>query len=93
MKYLGATDWFVRAPFVIEGIIIGAVSAGIATGLLALLYNRLVDAIGQDIIRILSVPVVSADYLIPNLLIIFMSLGVGIGTCGSIISIRRFLDR
>lgn len=93
MKYLGATDWFVRAPFVLEGVIIGALSAGIATGLLAVLYRKFIDTIGPDIMRILSVPIISPDYLIPNLLMIFLSLGIGIGTCGSIISIRKFLDR
>lgn len=93
MKYLGATDWFVRAPFLFEGIILGAISAGIATGLMYIIYNRITALIGSDIIRVLSVPVVPADYLISNLLVIFLSLGVGIGTCGSIISIRRFLDR
>ncbi|MBQ6621700.1 MAG: permease-like cell division protein FtsX [Mogibacterium sp.] len=93
MKYLGATDWFVRAPFILEGILIGAVSAGIATGLMYLIYDRVTDIIGPDVMRVLSVPVVSTAYLIPNLLIIFISLGVGIGTCGSIISIRKFLDR
>lgn len=93
MKYIGATDWFVRAPFLIEGIIIGIVSSLIATGLMYLIYERLVALFGDDIMRILSVPVLTSAYLIPNLAIIFASLGVGIGTCGSIISIRRFLDR
>lgn len=93
MKYIGATDWFVRAPFLIEGIIIGIMSSLIATGLMYLIYERLVALFGDDIMRILSVPVLTSSYLIPNLAIIFASLGIGIGTCGSIISIRRFLDR
>ena len=93
MKYLGATDWFVRAPFVLEGIILGTVSAAVATGILGALYIRFVKSIGPDILRVLSVPVISAKYLMPNLLIIFLTLGVGIGTCGSIISIRKFLDK
>lgn len=93
MKYLGATDWFVRAPFVLEGVILGTLSAAVATGLLGFLYTKFVDGIGPDIMRVLSVPVISANYLLPNLLIIFLALGVGIGTCGSIISIRKFLDR
>ena len=93
MKYLGATDWFVRAPFVLEGIILGTVSAAVATGILGALYIRFVKSIGPDILRVLSVPVISAKYLMPNLLIIFLALGVGIGTCGSIISIRKFLDK
>lgn len=93
MKYLGATDWFVRGPFLLEGIILGLISSAIATGLMYLIYDKVIRIIGPDIMRILSVPVVSTGYLIGNLLIIFVSLGVGVGTCGSIISIRRFLDK
>ncbi len=93
MKYLGATDWFVRAPFIWGGIIVGLISAGIATALTYLIYQRTVALIGNDISRILSVTVVPAEYLTTNLLIIFLCLGISIGTCGSIISIRRFLDR
>ncbi len=91
MKYLGATDWFVRAPFIWGGIIIGLLSAGISTGLVYLIYSKVVDIIGADITKILSVTVVPAHYLISNLMIIFVCLGVGIGVCGSIISIRKFL--
>ena len=93
MKYLGATDWFVRAPFIWGGIIIGTLSACIATGLTYLIYNKITEIIGSDITRILSVTVVPAKYLTVNLLIIFICIGVNIGICGSIISIRKFLDR
>lgn len=93
MKYLGATDQFVRAPFIWGGIIIGAVSAGIATGLTYLIYNKIIEIIGADIARILSVTVVPSEYLMTNILIIFLCIGISIGVCGSIISIRRFLDR
>lgn len=93
MKYIGATDWFVRGPFLLEGIIFGIISSAIATGLMYLVYSRVVSLVGDDIMRILSVPVIPATYMIPNLAIIFAALGIGIGTCGSIISIRRFLDR
>lgn len=93
MKYLGATDRFVRAPFVISGIIIGIFSSAVATGLIYVVYTKLIDILGVDIARILSVSLVPANYLVWNLLIIFMCLGVGIGSVGSIISIRRFLDK
>ena len=93
MKYLGATDRFVRAPFVISGIIIGLFSSGVATGLIYIVYQKLVELLGVDIARILSVSLVPANYLVTNLLIIFVALGVGIGSVGSIISIRRFLDK
>lgn len=93
MKYLGATDWFIRGPFLFEGIILGFISAAISTILMLLIYGKLIGVIGPDIMRMLSVPVVPTSYLIPNLMVIFIALGVGVGTCGSIISIRRFLDK
>lgn len=93
MKYLGATDWFVRAPFVWGGIIVGTISALIATGLTHVIYTKVIELVGTDIARIISVSMVPADYLTKNLLIIFLCLGISIGVCGSIISIRRFLDK
>ena len=93
MKYLGATDWFVRGPFLIEGIILGFISAAISTILVSVIYSRLIGVVGPDIMRMLSVPVVPTGYLIPNVMLLLIALGVGVGTGGSIISIRRFLDR
>lgn len=93
MKYLGATDWFVRAPFVHGGIFIGLFSSAIATGLIYVIYSKLMELIGADIARMVSVTLVPAEYLTINLLIMFVALGVGIGTVGSIISIRRFLAK
>ena len=93
MKYLGATDAFVRAPFIWGGIIVGILSAGIATGLTHLIYSKVVELIGGDVTRILSVNTVSAETLTPILLAMFLVLGVIIGAIGSMISIRRFLDK
>ena len=93
MKYLGATNSFVRAPFILGGIIVGVLSALIATGLTHVIYSRITAIIGDDITRILSVKVVPAEQLSMVLLAMFMILGVLIGSIGSIISIRRFLDK
>ena len=92
MKYLGATNWFVRAPFIWGGIIIGVLSSIVATGLTYLIYEKLVGIIGTDIMRILSVSVVPAEQLVTVLLGMFLCLGIGIGVIGSAISIRRFLN-
>ena len=92
MKYVGATNWFIRWPFLIEGIIIGVVSSLAAAGLVYLIYSRVIDIIGYRVMTILSSPLVSAAYLSKNLIIIFLSLGISIGACGSIVSMRRFLD-
>lgn len=93
MKYLGATNWFVRAPFVWSGIIVGVLSAGIATGLTQVIYKKIVGMVGTDIARIVSVNIVPPEALMKNVFIIFIALGVGIGVLGSVISIRRFLAK
>ncbi|WP_312653162.1 permease-like cell division protein FtsX [Aminipila sp.] len=92
MKYVGATNWFIRGPFLIEGIVIGMISAGIAVITVAFVYGKIVDLIGQDLFLILSTPMVSKSFLTTNLISIFMAIGISIGACGSIVSMRRFLD-
>ena len=92
MKYLGATNWFVKAPFIWGGVIIGILSSVIATGLTYVIYKRIVGIIGGDILRILSVNLVPAEQLTMTLLASFLCLGIGIGVIGSAISIRKFLN-
>lgn len=92
MKYVGATNWFIRGPFLIEGILIGLISAGVAVGIVAFVYGKIVELVGQDLFLILSTPMVPTSFLTSNLIFIFLSIGVSIGACGSIISMRRFLD-
>lgn len=93
MKYIGATNWFIRAPFLIEGIIIGMISALIASGIVSLIYNSIVSVIGESVLSIMSVSMVPVGFVAFNLIIIFVTLGVSIGAWGSIISMRRFLDK
>lgn len=91
MKYVGATNWFIRGPFLVEGIIIGVLSSAIAVGLTWLIYHQLTELIGDEVFSLLSIPMVEEHFLIYNLSWIFLSLGVSIGACGSIISMRKFL--
>lgn len=92
MKYVGATNWFIRGPFLVEGIFIGIISALISGGLISLVYFKVDELISQDILVMLSTTMVPENFLIFNLFWIFIALGVSIGACGSIISMRRFLD-
>jgi cell division transport system permease protein len=92
MKYIGATNWFIRGPFLVEGMIIGLISSLVSSGITYAIYKKVVSVIGVKVMTILSSPLVPAGYLSKNLVIIFVALGVGIGACGSIISMRRFLD-
>lgn len=93
MKYVGATNWFVRGPFLIEGIFLGIVSSMIAAALTWLIYIQIEKLIGEDIMVILSSPLVPAEYLAVNLLVIFLAIGISVGASGSIVSMRKFLDK
>lgn len=92
MKYLGATNWFVKAPFIWGGVIVGVLSSVFATGLTYLIYTKISGIIGSDLTRMLSVSIVPAEQLTTTLLVMFLCLGIGIGVIGSAISIRRFLN-
>ena len=92
MKYVGATNWFIRGPFLAEGILIGILSAGISVGITALVYKKVIDMLSLNMSLILGSPMVSVGFMTSNLVFIFMALGVSIGAWGSIISMRRFLD-
>ncbi|MBQ6370037.1 MAG: permease-like cell division protein FtsX [Firmicutes bacterium] len=92
MKYVGATNWFIRGPFLVEGIIIGILSAAISVGLTALIYHKLIEMLGDQLLSILNIPMIPEEFLIYNLAWIFLALGVSIGACGSIISMRKFLN-
>ena len=92
MKYIGATNWFIRGPFLAEGILIGMLASIVATGLIALIYGKIVELIGAQVLAIVSCPLISVSYLTTNMVIIFLALGMSIGAWGSIVSMRRFLD-
>ena len=92
MKYVGATNWFIRGPFLIEGILIGVLSSVIALAITYLLYGQIVDIIGDQVYQMLSTPMVPVSFLIYNFAWIFLALGVSIGSCGSIVSMRKFLN-
>lgn len=92
MKYIGATNWFIRGPFLAEGILIGMLASAVATGLIVLAYSKIVGLIGAQVLAIVSCPLISVSYMTSNVVIIFLALGMSIGAWGSIVSMRRFLD-
>lgn len=92
MKYVGATNWFIRGPFLTEGIIMGLLSAAIAALCIGFIYSKIVEKLSQQAAVLLSSGMVSQGFLISNLVFIFIPLGVSIGAIGSMLSMRRFLD-
>jgi len=93
MRYIGATNWFIRGPFLLEGIWIGFIAAVISSVAIGFLYYYTIDRLGADLAMFMPTGFVPLWFMIENLAIIFISLGVSIGSCGAIISMRRFLER
>lgn len=92
MKYIGATDFFVRSPFVIEGMLIGVIGALLPIGIIYVLYNKVIEYIMLKfhmLTRLLSfLPVEQVfDILLP----VSILMGVGIGFLGSITTVRKHL--
>ncbi len=92
MKYVGATNWYIRYPFLIEGALIGFVGALIASGLIFLLYNYVYNTIIDSYFVLASSYIVSPKVAMGDLLVISIVLGVGIGVVGSINAMRRHLN-
>ncbi len=90
MKAVGATDSFIRIPFVIEGVTIGLISAVISEGLVYCFYRVAVDAIGKQMGSASFVPFGTNALL---LLGIFAAIGVLAGTIGSLFMISKYLKR
>lgn len=93
MKYVGATNNFIRWPFIVEGIIIGVISALISIMLLGVSYNliseKLITTLGANVINI---DLLTFSDMFTLIIIVYLVLGIGIGTLGSIISMRKYLD-
>ncbi|WP_167955528.1 permease-like cell division protein FtsX [Anaerosporobacter faecicola] len=92
MKLIGATDYFVRSPFIVEGIIIGLIGAMIPLFILYLIYNQAITYIGQKF-SILSniLHFLNINHVFGTLIPISLAMGVGIGLIGSIITVRKHL--
>ncbi len=92
MKYVGATDFFVRSPFVIEGILIGIVGAMIPAGTVYLLYGKVISYIMERYDVIFSVlKLLPVNEVFQYLLPVCIAVGVGIGFFGSYFTVRRHL--
>jgi cell division transport system permease protein len=87
MKLVGATDWFIRWPFVIEGVVVGAAGAFLAIAVLGLAKVLLLDPLASDWTLIATPKTIP----FPALVAVLMGAGVFVSALGSGISLRRFL--
>ena len=89
MKYVGATNWFIRWPFIFEGLFIGLLAATICFGLQWYIYTYLLKSLFDGISFIQLVPF---SQLCDDIIIVFGGIGIFVGVFGSITSIRKYLD-
>lgn len=92
MKYIGATDFFVRAPFVVECLIIGLIGAAIPLGVIYVIYNKALDVILSRFTEIGSIlQFLTINDIFKTLVPVSLGIGAGIGFFGSIITVRKHL--
>jgi cell division transport system permease protein len=93
MKYVGATNGFIRAPFMIEGIIIGILSGLLSVVLVGVGYNILSTKIMQSYtIQNIGINILKFSDLSSQIILVYLVLGVGIGVLGSSLSMKRYLE-
>ena len=92
MKYIGATDFFVRAPFVLEGMLIGLIGAAVPLGLIYSLYNYALNYIVERFLVLSGfLNFLSVDEVFHFMIPVSLGVGVGIGFLGSISTVRKHL--
>lgn len=94
MKLIGATDTFIRAPFIVEGVIIGIIGAGIPIVGLYFIYYKVISYITEKYINIFhAFQFLEAKDIFSSLIPISLCIGIGIGFIGSYMTVRRHLRR
>jgi len=91
MKYVGATSWFVRWPFLLEGTLLGLFGAIIAIGILYAGYAYTYTLFTSKFYVLIAAYLVSTQTIVSDLLVIFIVIGAGIGALGSLLSMRKYL--
>lgn len=92
MKYIGATDFFVRSPFVVEGMLIGLIGAAIPLAFIYTVYNMVLSYVTERFSMLSSLlSFVPVEEVFHVLVPVSLGLGVGIGFLGSFTTVRKHL--
>ncbi|MCR5662208.1 MAG: permease-like cell division protein FtsX [bacterium] len=88
MQLVGAADWFIRWPFILEGVLQGLIGSGLAAVLLDISYRMVVPQLQKSISFL---PILEPNVLLPYLIIGLIFMGMLVGALGSLISVNRYL--
>ena len=89
MKYVGATNWFIRWPFLMEGMVLGFLGAIVATVLLRNLYSAVTAKIYSTLAFL---PLIPEYPFLNHITLLLLVVGTAIGALGSTISLKRFMN-
>ena len=92
MKYVGATNGFIRWPFVVEGVLIGILAGILSLGLIGGVYSVIAEKmVNTEFMQVIGMSLVSFSDMFTLIVIVYLILGIGIGVLGSMISMRKYL--
>ena len=93
MKYVGATNNFIRGPFIVEGIIIGLVSAMLSIGFISLIYDVIAGKImASQLMGVMGISLLTFAEIFNLIFMVYLILGIGIGVLGSVVSMKKYLE-
>ena len=93
MKYVGATNSFIRWPFLVEGIVIGILSGILSVAIIGLVYTYIADKMSASaFMEMINWKLLEFRNMFKLILTVYMGLGIGIGAIGSGISMRKYLE-
>ena len=92
MKYVGATNNFIRWPFIVEGMIIGILSSAVSIAIVGGAYNFIAtELVNASFMKMIGMSLVGFGDMLSSIIVVYMLLGIGIGALGSVISMRKYL--
>lgn len=93
MKYVGATNGFIRGPFIVEGMLIGLIASILTLGLVALLYDFVIVKIESTaILQQMGITLLQFVELAKSISVVYVCLGVIVGIVGSTVSMKKYLE-
>ena len=93
MKYVGATNSFIRWPFIVEGIVIGILAGLLSVAIIGIAYTYIANKVSQImLIDMMYLKLIEFKDMFNLILTVYLGLGIGIGIIGSSISMRKYLD-
>jgi len=93
MKYVGATNSFIRWPFIVEGIIIGMIAGLLSVAIIGVAYTYIAGKISEImLVDMIYLKLIEFKDMFNLILTVYLSLGIGIGIIGSSISMKKYLE-